>query len=150
PRDLPVLGAVLGADLELAQDGNGVHQIERLELGLCDAIDYVKRPHGLRANPGAYALYVQGASMSPRLDQGDLIYVDTRRPPSAGDDVVVQLCGEEGDEQRVVTAMVKRLCRRTSQFVELEQYNPPLRFRVPVAMVHAVHRVVRLAELLGV
>ena len=150
PRDLPVLGTVLGADLELAESGNGLVAVEQLELSRADVMDFVKRPQGLRSNPTAYALYVQGYSMSPRLEQGDLIYVDTRRPPAIGDDVVVQLCAAEDDQQTVVTAMVKRLVRRTSQFVELEQFNPALRFTIPVGKVHAVHRVVRLGELLGI
>ncbi|WP_310474120.1 LexA family transcriptional regulator [Sandarakinorhabdus sp.] len=150
PRDLPVMGTALGADLDVSATDSGVANAERLELSLVDVIEYVKRPQGLRGNAASYALYVQGYSMSPRLEQGDLIYVDTRRPPSMGDDVVVQLCAEEGDDQAVITAMVKRLVRRTSQYVELEQFNPALRFTIPVNKVHAVHRVVRLAELLGI
>jgi transcriptional regulator with XRE-family HTH domain len=149
-RDLPVRGAVLGADLEVPANGEGQVHIERLEFSTSETIDYVKRPAGLAANREAYALYVQGSSMEPRHEQGDLVYVDPRRPPSPGDDVVVQLCGLEGDDQTVVSAMIKRLNKRTSAFVELEQYNPPLRFRLPVSQVHALHRVVRLAELLGV
>lgn len=148
-RDLPVLGAVLAADLEIPENGDGLKRIERLDLSTSETIDFVRRPAGLRGNRLAYALYVQGASMEPRHEQGDLIYVDTRRPPAAGDDVVVQLRGVEGEDQSVVTAMIKRLCRRTSSFVELEQFNPPLRFRLQVDTIHAIHRVVRLAELLG-
>ena len=150
PRDLPVLGTVLAADLEVDANGDGDHEIEALELAAAETIDYVRRPVGLAQNPSAYALYVQGVSMEPRFEQGELVYVDTRRPPSAKDYVVVQLCGTEGDEHTVVTAMIKRLARRSSQYVDLEQFNPPLHFRLPIGRVHSIHRVVRLDELLGI
>lgn len=148
PRDLPVLGSALAADLEIDSNGQCV-RVERLELGIADIIEHVRRPLAFARNAGAYALYVTGASMEPRYDAGDMIYVDPRRPPSRGDDVVVQLRGGNDQAEGIVCAMIKRLVRQSSTIVELEQYNPPLRFTLPMSQVAEIHRVARLGELLG-
>jgi transcriptional regulator with XRE-family HTH domain len=148
PRDLPVLGSVLAADLQIDNNGQCL-SVERLELGLFDIIEHVRRPLAFARNAGAYALYVTGASMEPRYDAGDMIYVDPRRPPSRGDDVVVQLRGGDDQAEGIICAMIKRLVRQSSTIVELEQYNPPLRFTLPMAQVAEIHRVARLGELLG-
>ena len=90
--------------------------------------------------------------MEPRFESGDLIYVDAKRPAAPGDDVVVQLrdsTGHDGDDQ-VVSAMIKRLVRRSGNSIELRQYSPELRFILPMTKVAAVHRVVKLSELMGV
>jgi phage repressor protein C with HTH and peptisase S24 domain len=151
PKDLPVLGSALAADLVIGENGESV-AVERLELGLIDVIEYVRRPVAFIGNKNSYALYVQGSSMEPRFESGDLIYVDAKRPAAPGDDVVVQMrdaTGHDGDDQ-VVSAMIKRLVRRSGTTIELRQYSPELRFILPMAKVAAVHRVVKLSELMGV
>jgi phage repressor protein C with HTH and peptisase S24 domain len=65
--------------------------------------------------------------------------------------VVVQLrngSGHDGAEV-VVCAVIKRLVRRSSGSIELEQYNPAARFQLPLEKVAAIHRVVRLNEIMG-
>lgn len=151
PKDIPVSGTVLGAALQFRSDGQIV-MVERTEITSSDPIDYVRRPPALANAKAAYALYVVGSSMEPRYEQGELIYVDPRRPPSIGDHVVVQLRdgnGHDGDEQ-VVSALVKRLVRRTSTHLELAQYNPAQTFSVPLSAVKQVHRVVPWGELVSI
>jgi len=45
--------------------------------------------------------------------------------------------------------LLKRLIRRSGSYIELEQFNPPAKFRVDAARVKAVHRVMRWAEASG-
>ena len=142
PRDVPVYGSALGGDYLDA----GGERIEQTILEMTEAIDYAPRPPSFAGNRTMYALYVVGSSMEPRYEQGEVIYVDPRRPPMAGDFVVVQLRNAEDD---VVTALVKRFIRRTVAVVELEQFNPAARFTVPVETIAAMHRVLRPGDMLG-
>src|SRR3546814_15551230 len=75
-----------------------------------------------------------------------------RRAPSIGDDVIVQLVGEVNpgaDPAEIKHVLVKQLMRNTAAYYELQQFNPPVTFKVPKSKVHAVHRVIPLAELLS-
>lgn len=148
-RDVPVLGSCLAAPLALPQVPE---DIEQIEMGLADVVEYVRRPPAMVGNRALYALYVQTGSMEPRHRAGALIFVDPRRPAAVGDDVIVQLRdgnGHDGDE-RVVCALLKTLVRRTPAGLELQQYNPPLQFFVPAEKIKAVHRVPELGELMGI
>src|SRR3546814_15300183 len=71
---------------------------------------------------------------------GDLVYVDPRRAPSIGDDVIVQLVGEVNpgaDPAEIKHVLVKQLMRNTAAYYELQQFNPPVTFKVPKSKVHA-------------
>lgn len=151
PKDVPVHGTALGGDLALDAVTQAM-QVEQTVLEFADTIEMVRRPPSFSGNRALYAVYVAGSSMEPRYEPGDLLYVDPRRPPAIGDDVVVQLRdgnGHDGDD-RVICALIKRLVRRTGAGVELEQYNPPLRFKIAGEHIAAVHRVVKLGEVVGV
>jgi hypothetical protein len=150
-KDVPVHGTALGGDLALDAVTQAM-QVEQTVLEFADTIEMVRRPPSFAGNRALYAVYVAGSSMEPRYEPGDLLYVDPRRPPAIGDDVVVQLRdgnGHDGDD-RVISALIKRLVRRTGAGVELEQYNPPLRFKIAGEHIAAVHRVVKLGEVVGV
>jgi phage repressor protein C with HTH and peptisase S24 domain len=77
-KDIPVLGTV-----ECGSDG-----AFNLNEG---PIDHVRRPPGQMNRKGIYCIYVEGSSMEPVYETGDLVYVDPHRPPQAGRDVVIQL-----------------------------------------------------------
>jgi hypothetical protein len=144
PRDVPVLGSAIGTPINFDSLDVPV-AVQLVEMG--EVIDYVRRPPGIAHLQQAYALYVAGDSQAPRYEPGDLIYVNPRRPAMIGDDVVVQIINGDGS---VATALVKRLVKRTSTALVLEQFNPPLIFEVPLARVQAEHRIMPLAELLGI
>ncbi len=146
-RSLPIYGTALGAPRNL--EG---HAVEQTMLNTGYGVGFIPRPSILRNVKDAYALYVQGSSMSPRFDPGEtLVVTDGRlRPPRIGDDVVVYMRDmEEDDGQRSCAVLVKRLVRRSASFIELEQFNPPLVFRVDVAHVVRLDRVVPWAEILS-
>jgi len=146
PQDVPVYGTALGADLQI-NDGDVVLHVERTIVELTDVAYYIRRMPGIAGDREAYGLTVVGMSMAPRYEDGDPIYVSPRKQPAIGDYVVVQMNGEGSGE--VISALVKRLVGRTSEAYELEQFNPPMRFKVLRASVARIHRVVPPRELAG-
>lgn len=147
-RDIPIYGTSLGAP----RDFNG-KAIEQTMLNTGDVIGYLPRPPVLNGQEAAYGLYVQGSSMAPRYDDGDTIFAtDCRksRPPRIGDDVVVYLRDVDVDDgETAVAVLVKRLVRRSSSVIELQQYEPAMTFTIESDRVLRLDRVIPLRELLS-
>ena len=143
-RDIPVYGTALGAPLNL-----GDIAVEQTELNTYDVIDHFRRPAALRGRKDIYGVYIQGGSMSPRFQEGEIALVDPKRPPQVGDDVLVFTCEPEGEGERISACLIKRLVRRTSDYIELEQFNPAHIFRLERASIKKVHRVIPWTELLA-
>ena len=142
-RDVPIYGTALGADEVV--DGEA---IEQTELNRAEVIGYRRRPILLDGRADIYALYVQGGSMAPRHRDGAILFVEERRRPSVGDDAVVYLrVPDEHDGERPSSVLVKTVVRKSASYVELEQYNPPLVFRIPMERVARMDRVITLDEL---
>ena len=142
-RDVPVYGTALGADEVV--DGEA---IEQTTLNRAEVIGYRRRPVLLDGRVDVYALYVQGSSMDPRHRDGAVLFVEERRRPSIGDDAVVYLrVPDDHDGERPSAVLVKTLVKKSASFVELEQYTPPLRFRIPMDRVARLDRVLTLDEL---
>jgi transcriptional regulator with XRE-family HTH domain len=132
--DVPILGvAAGGADADFYLNG--------------EVADYARRPTGVSLNRNVYALWVNGASMSPRFEDGELIYVNPSRPPAIGDYVVVEMLPKRG--AREGAGYVKRLKKRTPTKIVLEQFNPAREFELAAADIKAIHRVIPWTELLG-
>lgn len=112
-----------------------------------ETVDYVKRPLGLRYSKSAYALYVVNDSMSPKFEPNDLIFINPDRPAVNNDYVVVELSPDH--EGMAGCSYIKRLRKRTSTSLILEQFNPQYEFEVPLERVKSVHRIVTTKELLG-
>jgi phage repressor protein C with HTH and peptisase S24 domain len=150
PRDVPVLGTAAGAELKVETDGKSL-TIEKT-LVEAEAVAYVRRPPAIERNRRIYALYITGSSMEQRFRPGDLVYVDPRRAPHVGEDVIVQLIDEaraDADPAEVISVLVKQLVRTTATHYELTQHNPPLTFRIAKTQVAEIHRIIPLAELLS-
>ena len=150
PRDVPVLGTAAGAEMKVESDGKAL----KIEKTLVEAepVAYVRRPPAIERNRRIYALYITGASMEQRFRPGDLVYVDPRRAPHVGEDVIVQLIDEaraDADPAEVISVLVKQLVRTTASHYELTQHNPPLTFRIAKAQVAEIHRIIPLSELLS-
>lgn len=145
-EDLPIYGTALGAPKLV--DGEA---IEQTQLNQGDVVGYAKRPVLLNGRADAYALYVVGQSMAPKYDEGEMILAETKRPARIGDDVVVYLRvqSEDDDGQRARAALIKRLARKTAVYIELEQFTPAIRFRIPIEEITRIDRVLTLSDLLG-
>ena len=142
-RDVPIFGTALGADEIVAGEA-----IEQIELNRGDVIGYRRRPVLLDGRADVYALYVQGSSMAPRHRDGAVLFVEERRRPSVGDDAVVYLrVPDEHDGERPSAVLVKSVVRKSASYVELEQFSPPLVFRIPMERVMRMDRVLTLDEL---
>ncbi len=149
-RDLPIYGTSLGAPREF--DGKA---IEQTMLNSGAAIEYRPRPVVLEGQRHAYGLYVQGSSMSPRFDDGEMVFAsDSRhsRPARIGDDVIVYVLdpnADVDDGESACAVLVKRLVRRTANYVELEPFNPTCTFKIATAVVRRIDRVYPWGELLS-
>ena len=145
--DVPMYASSL-ARTEHAAEVDGVEiGLEQIECKLDRPAFYVKRPTALARHDQLYALYVAGSVMEPRRRSGEPVFVDKSRPPSPGDDVIVIL-EDDGERPGSSMLLLRSLVRQTSGMIELEQYNPALRFSLPLATIAAVHRVVPWTELI--
>lgn len=148
PNDVPLVGTAQGSDFEVDEEGK-ITFVERMDLDLENVVDHVVRPASLAGRLEIYAITVIGDSMKDRYEDGDPAYVDPRRQPRPGDYVIVQLIKRDGDgEGRVATALLKQLVKKTSQYVELEQKNPPVTFTIPMRDVAHIHRVIPWREII--
>jgi len=109
-RDFPIFAAARGS-----QEG---HQIVTFE-----AIDYVKRPSLLERVKDAYGLYIEGESMIPAFEPGDMALVHPHLPPARDKNVVLYHVPPFTNAE--AEAMVKRLLRFDDRDWHLRQFNPP-------------------------
>lgn len=135
PRDVPVYGSA-----SCGEDG-------LFELN-GQTLDYVRRPPRLSGIKDAYALYVDGDSMAPWREHGDVVYVHPHQPPKINDYVVVQLKPTEPGEAPV--AYIKRLLRQTATELRLLQFNPRKEISIKTSRVGTIHKIVDWSELMGV
>jgi phage repressor protein C with HTH and peptisase S24 domain len=149
PKNLPIYGSALGADLEFG-DGDGiVVNVEQTEIDMSAPTDFMARPIGVTGRPDLYVVLVSGHSMEPRFDSGRRVLVDPKRAAGVGDDVVVQLRGPSFDGEEIRHVLIKQLVRRKPGGVVLRQFNPANEFEVPNEQVASVHRVMPWDEALG-
>jgi len=142
PQDLPIYGSALGADLDFSGTA-----VEQTHLNTGDVVQYISRPSAVANRPDVYGVYIQGSSMAPRYQEGELAVVETRTPPRVGDDVVVYLCNGLDDGEEISACLIKRLVRRSGSYIELEQFQPHTTFRIESNTIKKVHRVIPWAEL---
>lgn len=150
PNDIPIYGTALGGRREVENvDGKSRLTVEQAELDRSEVLGYKRRPPALEGREAVYGVYVSGNSMFPRFSDGEAVLVDPKRPARIGDDVIVHLkAPDEHDGERIDAVLIKRLIRRNSDFIELQQFNPELTFRVPAADAGPIHRIVTIDDLL--
>lgn len=90
-----------------------------------EAIDWIPRPAGVEHVKDAFAVYVVGDSMEPRIEQGELVVVNPSRAVKRGDDVV--FVREEDNQWQ---ALVKRLIGWNSDSWKVRQYTPARDFEL--------------------
>jgi len=140
PRDVPVYSTALGT---FAEDD----VVEQTLMEMAEPLDYLLRPPGVANRQGLYGVYIRGESQAPRFHPGEIAFVDPKRPPVIGDDVVVYLRKQDGDDERVAAVLIKVLVRETATRIDLKQYNPPVEFSIDKKQVGAIHRVLNNADL---
>lgn len=150
PNDIPIYGTALGSQRKVdSAGGTGSLSVEQAELNTSEVLGYKRRPSALEGQDSVYGVYVSGMSMFPRFSDGEAAIVDPKRPPRIGDDVVIHMKSpDDHDGERVTAVLIKRLVRRNSDFIELQQFHPELTFRVATGDVKWVHRIVTIDDLL--
>lgn len=147
PQSIPtIVGPPTPHDIEVRGTGactlgQGAFQLEET------VVERVRRPYGILEVKDAYAIYVVGDSMEPCYHAGDLVFVSGSRPPRVGDHVVVQV---QNGQHEGVQSYIKRLERRTEQWLHLAQYNPKTQIKIKTSTVKAVHRIFSVNELYGI
>lgn len=100
-------------------------------------------------NPKAYGFYVTGDSMEPLYGNGELLIADPSKPCRIGDKVNITVIDGDG-EGAAQMAYVKVLVRRTAEKVVVKQFNPPMELTFQLNRVTAMHRILNLAEAMGI
>lgn len=149
PKDLPVYGTALGADVELLTVEGAPLGVEQIDVDLAHPTDFMARPTGAAGRPKMYVVTIQGHSMEPRHDAGRRVLVDGGRSGRAGEDVVVQLRRQVDDREEIYAVMVKQLVRQRAGSLVLHQFKPDIDFEIPTEMVAAVHPVIPWEDVLG-
>jgi len=136
PRDLPVYGTAEGGDEAGDFSFNGT------------TIATVRRPPPLMGVGEAFAIYVDGESMAPKYEQGDIVCIHPHRKVRAGDYVVVEMHGADADQSGA--SLLKRLVRLSGKTVTVEQFNPPKQIKLNAADIKRLWRVVTETEMIQV
>lgn len=136
PAQMPLLGTATGGEY-----GDIDEDIELTELHLGEVLDYLAKPLSLARDKDAYALTIVGDSMAPRFKPGERVAVSPLASIAIGDDVIVQLRGMDGEDERVKMVLIKELVRRSASTVTLRQHNPARDFTVARGRVVSMHKV---------
>lgn len=143
---IPLVGTGDCADLELETETGEIVDIERSSFDPDHTVQIITRPPALLGAKDLYAIYFRGESMMPRFEPGEVAIVDPTRPPRPGDYVLVQL--NNGEEDDVISVLVKRLVSANSREVSLHQFNPDITFKVPRKRIARLHRIMPQTDLL--
>lgn len=136
PSRIPIIGTAYGS----MQEANGISG---------HPIGWVEAPPSLRSTPNAYAIYVDGDSMSPQHNPGELRFVDPNRPCRPGDSVIIKT---QPNPSEPIHLTIKRLVSRNGDEVVTDQINPkrPATVTFRRNAVVSVDRVLTINEMFGV
>ncbi|MBI0002114.1 helix-turn-helix transcriptional regulator [Bartonella sp. W8122] len=130
-KTIPVYGqAVAGINGEVAFDGKKLFEVP------C--------PPQLLNLDNAYGVEVAGDTMSPRYEDGEIVYIDTLRRIKKGDYVVAQIMMREEDS--FPTVFIKRFIRHNEKELVLTQLNPAKELVFPHQHVLSVHYIALAGE----
>jgi phage repressor protein C with HTH and peptisase S24 domain len=132
--DVPVLGTAAGSHTR------GAFQLQS------DPVDYVTRPASLAGAKGVYALYIEGTSMEPQYQPGDLVYIHPHRPPRIGDSVVIQ---QQRHATSEIEATIGVLDGRSGETITIRKHNPVSKIEIKTKTITALHKVLSLNEIFG-
>ena len=124
-KRIPVLGRVVA--------GIPIDAIE-------EVLDWEEIPESLARTGEFFALQVKGDSMSPRIQEGDVLIVRQQNDADEGDIVIAQINGD--------TACVKRLLKQEDGIV-LQSFNPaysPMFFSKKAVNEKSVHIIGKVIE----
>lgn len=121
PDMVPILGSANGSS-------------EALILNFDEPIGEIMRHPNQKGMKGSFAVLMRGESMYPRYKEADPIFAIYNRPPSRGQDCLIELTNGE--------SFVKCFIKKTAKDLICEQYNPASEWKRKLADVKAMHAVV--------
>ena len=128
---IPIYGqAVAGINGEFAFDGKKLFEVP------C--------PPQLLNLDNAYGVEVAGDTMSPRYEDGEIVYIDTLRRIKKGDYVVAKIMMRKEDS--FPTVFIKRFTRHNEKELVLTQLNPEKELVFPHQHVVSVHYIALAGE----
>jgi transcriptional regulator with XRE-family HTH domain len=119
---------VWGDNIPIRRTGDGA------QLTSDQPIGFTPRPANLAGVLGAYAVYTEGETLSPRYEPGWLLHVHPHKPPTRGRDVVVLRKGG--------TVLIKQFVGWNDEALEVRQLNPAATEHIPRDDVLACHLIV--------
>lgn len=102
------------------------------------------RPGGLFGRTDVFCCFVQTPEMGDRYPVGELIYVEKNRPAAPGDDMLIEMKGEEDGRRRV---LLRRLVDRSGDHIKVRQLDPPKTTSIPNDEISQIYRVLRGVDL---
>lgn len=137
--DLAVRGIAMGGS-----EGQGDFELNG------GALDFIARPAGLIGRPNAFAVILRNVSMEPVYKHGWPIFVDPDgRKPVEGEDVLLELFGEDPDDRDNGPAFIKTLVRQRGGQIVLSQYNPVMELSFDARRKRNLYRVIPYPEAMG-
>lgn len=112
-----------------------------------EVIDFVTRPPGVGGKAVVQAIYLPTASLSPRFEIGDIVFLSSSRWTQAGDDVVIEMRSPENEGPR--QCRLRRLEDQTPAALHVRSFSPAVRETIERDQIQAIHRIIPMRELLG-
>lgn len=150
PKNLPIYGTALGADLDVISSDGATHAVEQTDLFLSEPRDYMARPTALAARDEYYVVEVAGHSMEPRFDSGRRVLVSSKKRARVNDDIIVQLRAPIDNTEEVAAVLIKQLVKEKAGAIVMRQFNPALEFEVPRDRIKHVHTIVPWDDVLSI
>ncbi|MBZ9649401.1 hypothetical protein K9B33_17845 [Sphingobium sp. 3R8] len=159
PRNIPVYGIADDGGIG-AMDFDGAKGIEVLKYDLSKPIDYCRRPPRLALRDDIIAISVFGTSAYPRFEEADILYLEPDMGRD-GDYVFLALKGDVTDRSGAPGRwmMLKRLVNNTPVLRDdenpfqvshlVEQFTPPVQFKVPADLISKRYKVLTQNQLLS-
>jgi phage repressor protein C with HTH and peptisase S24 domain len=116
-----------------AEGGNGTMIVST------DEIDRIPRPHTLEGIAEAYGILITGESMVPAFRPGDTAWVNPRLPPIRDCEVILYQVNDRDGE---AVASIKQLAGWSDREWQVQQWNPPKKFKLDRGLWKTCHRVV--------
>lgn len=134
PAPPPLVGTANPVKVYASAEGGGGALIISTDI-----VEMAPRPYTLENVDDAYGIVIEGESMTPAFEPGDIAWVNPRARARRGYDAILYRVNDETGESR---AMIKRVISFTETEWTLRQYNPPKDFKLPRAEWTFDHRVV--------
>ncbi|WP_441242557.1 helix-turn-helix domain-containing protein [Tardiphaga sp. 768_D3_N2_1] len=104
-----------------------------------EIVGSVARPPGLTKVYGVSAIYAVGSSMTPKFNEGDLIFLTESRTPSLNDYVLIRLFPDE--EEGWADCYVRQLMGRDDRNITVRQHNPDKVSKLDITKIESIDRI---------